>query len=289
MSDRMNVCIIPNLTRRKALDVTKEICTVLKECGIGCIFDRALEASLAEVKNAVFLPEPEAMAACDTIISVGGDGSVLRAAKTAVKYKKRILGVNAGNLAYLCDINADEPGLLANLADGKYTIKEHMLLKAEKYSGGKLVSEELCLNDIAFGRGAEIGLTELHITANGKPIADYVADGVILATPTGSTAYSMSAGGPIVEPTLEAVLLTPVCPHSLFFRPYIFGADTEFEITPVPNGARRVYFSCDGTHSVRLEKNSLVRVKKADEKIKFLSIKSDNFIDVLNKKIGNSV
>lgn len=289
MSDDMNVCIIPNLTRKKALGVTKEICSVLDECGIGYSFDKSLRDALPDVKNAAFLPEEEALENCDTVISVGGDGSVLRAAKTAVKYGKRILGVNAGKLAYLCDINADELHLLSKLAEGEYSIREHMLLKAEKYTGGTLVSSEICVNDIAFGRGAEIGLTELHITANGKPIADYLADGVILATPTGSTAYSMSAGGPIVEPTLEAVLLTPVCPHSLFFRPYIFGADTEFEITPVKDAPRKVYFSCDGCRSARLEKNSVVKVNKAEEKIKFLSIKSDNFIDVLNKKIGNSV
>lgn len=288
MSDDMNVCIIPNLTRKKARGITKDICSVLAESGVRCVFDISLIEELPELAGAEFLPEEEAMAACDTILSVGGDGSVLRAAKTAVKYGKRILGVNAGKLAYLCDINADELHLLSGLASGEYSIKEHMLLRAEKYTKGELVSSDICVNDVAFCRGAEIGLTDLHITANGKPIADYRADGVILATPTGSTAYSMSAGGPIVEPTLEAILLTPVCPHSLFFRPYIFGADTEFEITPARDASKRVYYSCDGCSSVRLEKNSVVKVKKAEEKIKFLSIKSDNFIDVLNKKIGNS-
>lgn len=285
----MNVCIIPNLTRKKTAEVTEDICRVLDGVGIRYAFDASLRGETCLPDGGTFLPERELMEFCDTVISVGGDGSVLRAAKIAVRYGKQLIGVNAGNLAYLCDINADETALLAHLADGAYSIREHMLLRAEKYKGGERVFSDICVNDIAFARGAEIGLTGLHIKANGKTIADYRADGVILATPTGSTAYSMSAGGPIVEPTLDAMLLTPVCPHSLFFRPYIFGADTEFEITVSGDSRRSVYFSCDGSKSVRLEKNSVVKVSRAEEKIKFLSIKSDNFIDVLNNKIGNSL
>ncbi len=284
----MNVCIIPNLTRKKAPGITRDICAILENEGIGCAFEKTLKNELSDIKNAVFLPENELYENCSAVISVGGDGSVLRAAKKAAEYDKLIIGVNAGNLAYLCDIDSDELGLLSKIKSGEYTIKEHMLLSFEKYTGGELKSSGICVNDIAFARGSQIGLTGLHIKANGKPIADYVADGVIIATPTGSTAYSMSAGGPIAEPTLEAMLLTPICPHSLFFRPYIFSAETEFEITPSQNAGKSVYFSCDGSKAEKLEKNSVIKVKKADKKARFLSIKSDNFIDVLNKKIGNS-
>ncbi len=284
----MNVCIIPNLTRKKAFGITEKICRVLCSAGIGIAFEETQKNEFSQIKNAVFLPENELFEGCDAVISVGGDGSVLRAAKKAAQYDKKIIGVNAGNLAYLCDIDPDETELLSRLGSGEYTIKEHMLLSVEKYTDGVLTGCEQCLNDVAFARGAQIGLTALSIKANGKPIADYRADGVILATPTGSTAYSMSAGGPIVEPTLDAILLTPVCPHSLFFRPLIFGADTEFEITPSGDTGKKVFYSCDGSKAEKLGKNSMIKVKKADKKVGFLSIKSDNFIDVLNKKIGYS-
>lgn len=286
--DSMNVAIVPNLTRKKAPGVTKEVCRVLKESGISFAFDISLKDELAGLEQALFLPEKELMDFCQTVISVGGDGSVLRASKTAAQYGKTLMGINAGNLAYLCDIDSDELHLLKKLAAGEYTVREHMLLQAEYFSGKEQVSREICVNDIAFARGRNIGLTDIHIKANGKYIANYIADGVIIATPTGSTAYSMSAGGPIVEPTIEAVLLTPVCPHSLFFRPYIFGADAEFEITPSASSEKSVYFSCDGAKAVKMGRDSVVKVKKADIKARFLSIKSDNFIDVLNKKIINS-
>lgn len=284
----MKVGIIPNLTRKKAFDTTKNICSVLSDAGIPFAFDISLRDVFADIENAVFEPENRLMEFCDTVISVGGDGSVLRAAKKAAVYEKQLIGVNAGSLAYLCDINGDELELLRGLKTGGYSIKERMLLNAEKYKNGVKISSDICVNDIAFARGGQIGLTQLSIKANGKPIADYAADGVIIATPTGSTAYSMSAGGSVAEPTLDAILLTPVCPHSLFFRPCIFGADTEFEISPQKGSSRSVYYSCDGSDAVRLEKNSVIKVKKADIKVKFLSIKSDNFIDVLNKKIGSS-
>ena len=284
----MNIGIIPNLTREKAFAVTEDICSVLNNSGMKFAFDISLKKFFSHIENALFLSEEELMSFSDTLVSVGGDGTVLKAAKKAAVYGKKIIGVNAGHLAYLCDINADETALLSKLNDDEYSLKERMLLWAGEYSGNRLVNSDICVNDIVFARGAEIELTKLKIKANGKPIANYSADGVILATPTGSTAYSMSAGGSVTEPTLEAILLTPICPHSLFLRPYIFGADTEFEITLSDNSDDAVYFSCDGEKSRELKKGGSVIIKKADIKAEFISIKSDNFIDVLNKKIGNS-
>ena len=224
-------------------------------------------------------------ASCDIVMPVGGDGSVIRAGKRAAACGKRILGVNAGNLAYLCGLNPEDFALLPKLAAGDYSIQRRMLLSAEFYRDGVLTGTELCLNDMVFCRGEKIGLVDLSVQADDKPIADYIADGVIFATPTGSTAYSMAAGGPIMEPTLDAVLLTAICPHSLAFRPYIFGADTVFTV----RGRERtegasVCWSCDGERTVSLLENETVKLRKAAVAAEFISLKTDNFIDVLNQK-----
>lgn len=281
----MKVALIPNLTRERAHDVTVQVCGVLRALGAEVCMDRLLAAAFPTLGGCLFLPEAELYTSCDVIMPVGGDGSVIRAGKRAAENGKKILGVNAGNLAYLCGVDPEETDLLEKLVSGEYTIQRRMLLAAEFYKNGVLTEKRLCLNDIVFCRGQKIGLVDLRVTADEKPIADYIADGVIFSTPTGSTAYSMSAGGPIVEPTLEAILLTAVCPHSLAFRPYIFGADTVFTV----RGRERtegtdICFACDGEETLPLTDESCVRIYKAGLAAEFISLRSDNFIDVLNKK-----
>ena len=281
----MKVALIPNLTREQAHCITVKVCGVLRALGAEVYMDRQFAPVFPSLGGCVFLPEAQLYTDCDVIMPIGGDGSVLRAGKRAAENGKKILGVNAGNLAYLCGVDPEELGLLEKLVAGEYAIQRRMLLEAEFFKNGVSTEKKLCLNDIVFCRGRKIGLVDLSVTADDKPIADYIADGVIFSTPTGSTAYSMSAGGPIVEPALEAILLTAICPHSLAFRPYIFGADTVFTV----RGRERtegtdICFSCDGEETLPLTGESSVRIYKSQIAAEFISLKSDNFIDILNKK-----
>lgn len=282
----MKIALMPNLTREKAREVTAKCCEQLKKLGIEYYFSSLQRDLLREYPDAFFRDEACFIDECDYVIAIGGDGSVLKAAKEAAVKGKKILGINAGRLAYLCSLDADELDLLSALKDGNFVVQNRMMLNAELYCNGELIHSEICVNDIVFARGSEIGLVDLSVRANGKSIADYLTDGIILATPTGSTAYSLSAGGPILEPTLEAMVLTPVCPHSLAVRPYVFSADTLFEVScRNREGSVSVGFSCDGAKTVPLCETCVVKVKKSDITAQFISIKSDNFIDVLNKKL----
>lgn len=285
----VKTAIIPNLTREAAKRVTLGICRELEKLQIGYCFSEEIREFFPELPEKVFEDKNTYVKSSDIIISVGGDGSMLRAAKTASENDKLILGINAGRLAYLCGLDADELELLCCLRDGKYTVQQRMMLIAEVYSDGECVYRNICLNDAVFARGADLRLIDLSVKTGGRDIADYLADGAIIATPTGSTAYSMSAGGPIVEPTLEAILLTPICPHSLAVRPCIFSGDAEFEVSVKDEGEdnKPVYLCCDGGDSVEISPKSVVKIRKADTKVSFISIKTDNFIDVLNKKLEN--
>ena len=280
----MKAAVIPNLTRERAREITPDLVAALNAAGIGVLMHEELHSVFQEL-GCTYLPENELYASCDIVMPVGGDGSVIRAGKRAAACGKRILGVNAGNLAYLCGLDPEDFALLPKLAAGDYSIQRRMLLSAEFYRDGVLTGTELCLNDMVFCRGEKIGLVDLSVQADDKLIADYIADGVIFSTPTGSTAYSMAAGGPIMEPTLDAVLLTAICPHSLAFRPYIFGADTVFTVRgrERTEGAN-VCWSCDGERTVLLRENEIVRLRKAAIAAEFISLKTDNFIDVLNQK-----
>lgn len=282
----MTVSVIPNLTRERAAEITVAVCETLRGLDVSYQLDEALSGMLPSIEGAAFVPSEALYKTCDFVIPVGGDGSVIRAAKAAAPYGKKLIGVNAGRLAYLCELDPTELDRLSALVSGAYTVKKRLMLRAEFYENGTLRRSDTCINDITFARGREIRLVDISVKANGKPIADYVADGVIFATPTGSTAYSMSAGGPIIEPTVDVISLTPVSPHSLICRPYIFAADTVFEVTARErDNGEKVYFSCDGGDSQLLSPGGFVKITRAETDALFVSVKPDNFIDVLNKKL----
>lgn len=282
----MKFAVMPNLTRKKAADITAGLCKKLKELGVQYCFDEEMKEQLSFIEDAEFCPVDEFIGTSDIVIAVGGDGSVIRAAKAAARYSKKVIGVNAGKLAYLCELDEHELDMLNELVNGNYTVKKRTMLHVEAFAGDECIYSDNCLNDMVFGRGKDIKLIDISISANGKKISDYIADGVIFATPTGSTAYSLSAGGPIIDPGTDVISLTPVCPHSLMCRPFIFDGSTEFE---VERGIREdtgdIYFSCDGSSTVLLPENGKVKIKRADTEVSFVSLKSDNFIDVLNKKL----
>lgn len=281
----LKIAVVPNLTRDRALPVTENVCRQLIKSGVSFAFDSSLKDALSGVEGAKFADEAMLFGECDLVIAVGGDGSVMRAAKVAAKYGKNVLGIKAGRLAYLCGLDAEETELLSRLVTGEYSVCRRMMLRAELIRNGAVEYSEGCLNDIVFGRSAAIAMCRVNVNVNGKPTAEYIADGVIVATPTGSTAYSMSAGGPILEPTLDAVLLTPICPHSLVSRPYIFSSETVFDITCTPmRSGDETGFSCDGGATVKLREGDSVRVSKSELYANLISVKQDNFIDVLNGK-----
>ncbi len=283
----MKIAVIPNLTRNKAREVTFSLCRELDKLDIDFCFSDKLKDELPEIPGGYFESNENYIKNSDIVMSVGGDGSMLRAAKAAAGENKNVLGINAGRLAYLCGLDKNELSLLSLLKEEKYTVQQRMMLRVTVMKNGKTVYEDVCLNDAVFSRGADLRLIDLNVKTGGRDIADYLADGAIFATPTGSTAYSMSSGGPIVEPTLEAILLTPICPHSLAVRPYIFSGNAEFEVTVkiVEGGADRVYLFCDGGEAVPVDGDCVVKIEKSHIKAGFISIKTDNFIDVLNKKL----
>ncbi|MBQ7688832.1 MAG: NAD(+)/NADH kinase [Clostridia bacterium] len=283
-----SVSVIPNLTRANAKSVTDALLEQLRRLALAYYLPLSQRAAFPLEDARCFLPEEELFSAGEVILPVGGDGSVIRAAKRAALHGKRVLGVNAGRLAYLCGLDVAELPLLEALQTGDYTVQRRIMLQARTYLGNELLREDLCINDVSFCRGRSIGLVDLQVSADDKPIANLLADGVIFATPTGSTGYSLSAGGPVLEPTLDAVLLTAVCPHTLAARPYIFHADTRFTVRTV-RGQRTsdVCCSCDGEETFDFPDGAWAEITRAGTAAELISITNDHFIDVLNRKIKN--
>lgn len=283
----MRAVIIPNLTRKNGYSITKEVCSRLDSLGIGYGFDSSYCGKLEFAEKSRFDNEKDLLDGADFVISVGGDGSMLNASKKAVEYDVPVLGVNAGNLAYLMGVENDELFLLDRLVSKDYTVEERMMLDVKTYCGGKLIYSSKCLNDAVFARGMRLQLTELSVYCDGKHVNDYKTDGVIIATPTGSTAYNLSAGGPVAQPDVELIMLTPICPHSLTARTILFNVNSHITVIKPEDSGREVLLSCDGEEAFSLPAASRTQIERSQQKAKFIKIKDDSFTDILNAKLND--
>ena len=222
---------------------------------------------------------------CDVAIAIGGDGTTLNVAKKAARYSKKVLGINAGRLGFMSGLEHDELDLLKNVVDGNYEIDERLMLEADIVKNGSVLSVHQCLNDAVISRGNFARLIDINITCSGRNVSNMRADGVIVSTPTGSTAYSMAAGGPVVSPQADCILITPICPHSLMDRSIIFSTDKELVIRAYNDKLNQPILTVDGEDAITLDRDSEVRVRVSDTKAKLIKIKPENFYEILNKKI----
>ena len=281
----MKFFIIPNMTRENALSVTTATINELFKLNCQVLMDSSLEDSFSAYQGIHFGKQEKLIEDCDIVISVGGDGSFINAAKVATDNNKPLLCVNAGKLAYLACLESDELELLSEVVKGEYITEKRMMLSASILDkNDRIIYHSNCINDAVVSRSGVIRIMKLSVSCNDAPLIDYMADGAIVSTPTGSTAYSLSAGGPVIDPCVESILLTPVCAHSVFSRSVVLGGNSSLEITHDNSG--EAILSCDGQSAVVIPEGAVVTVKKSEKCASFIKIKSDTFIDVLNKKIS---
>lgn len=274
------IFIMPNLSKRNTAQLLHQIIEQLRLCGCVPALDSRYAADFPDVRSGSF---EELIAACDVIVTVGGDGTILHCAKHAMEYSKPILGVNTGRLGYLAQLEPNETELLCRLAQEEYTIQHRMLLsvsiegRAERYDA---------LNDVVISKGDLSRMVDLEIIGDGNSMGGYRADGLILSTPTGSTAYSLSAGGPIVHPAIETIIVTPVCPHSLNDRSVLLPAQMELTVrSRFVNSPDNVVISVDGELVASLDKNSVVHIRRADKTVQFISLREKTFSSILSQKL----
>ncbi len=235
-----------------------------------------------------YLPIDAVYAEADILIVLGGDGSILETSRRAVHRGTPILGINLGRLGYMAEIELSEIDQLSKLFTDEYYLEERSMLRVELYSGGDLKSFGYALNDAVISNGAVSRMIDLELFENGNPVTTYRADGLIIATPTGSTAYSMSAGGPIIEPSVPCICVTPICPHSLTARPLIFSENSVLEVRNTCVREKMLYLTVDGRMNFEIYRNQLVRVTKAKLATNLIRLKPSAFYSKLRQKMGNS-
>lgn len=280
----MVISVFPNLNNNGVSELAFDVIKILTDGGADVYVQNEYKPIFKSTK-AKFENYDKAMSLCDCAIAIGGDGTTLNIAKKAAFLNKSALGINAGRLGFMSGIERDELSLLTKLINKEYIIDERAMLKATIEKDGEVLSSHHCLNDIVVSRGNFARLIDVTITCDGRSVSNMRSDGVIISTPTGSTAYSMAAGGPVVSPEADCIIETPICPHSLMDRSIIFSADKELIVTANNDQNNSPIMTVDGQEAVNLTPGCQIHIKKSDITTKLIKLKPENFYEVLNKKI----
>lgn len=280
----MVISVFPNLNNNGVSELAFDVIKILTDGGADVYVQNEYKP-IFKSTNAKFENVDKAMSLCDCAIAIGGDGTTLNIAKKAAFLNKSALGINAGRLGFMSGIERDELSLLTKLINKEYIIDERTMLKATIKKDGEVLSSHHCLNDIVVSRGNFARLIDVTITCDGRSVSNMRSDGVIISTPTGSTAYSMAAGGPVVSPEADCIIETPICPHSLMDRSIIFSADKELIVTANNDQNNSPIMTVDGQEAVNLTPGCQIHIKKSDITTKLIKLKPENFYEILNKKI----
>ena len=274
--------IIVKTQHIKAGESLKELIKWLKDRDIEIYMDKETSGIIGEKSQYKKADIPSIV---ELIIVLGGDGTLLSVARLIEENNVPILGVNLGVLGFLTEITIGELySVLENIIKGDFTVENRIMLDACIYREGKIAAHYCAFNDVVINRGALARIVDLEIKINGLYVTTYRSDGLIISTPTGSTAYSLAAGGPIVYPTMNALILSPICPHTLTNRPIVIPDDVKIEINLVtPN--EDVLATMDGQVGYSLNYRDTIEIKKAKNTIKLIQAPGKNYYEVLRKKL----
>ena len=284
------IILTPNPYRDKNFNAVREARKILADAGLDvklCLpfeVDRAYELP----GDLVFSKLERELPSASMIICFGGDGTILHMGKTATKYGLPILGVNIGTMGFMAELESAELQQLARIAKDDYTIDERMMLDITVYRDRSIIYHDICLNDGVITKGAVARIVHLRVKCDGVQAMECGGDGVIVATPTGSTAYSLSAGGPIIEPEAHSILVPPVCAHDMQSRCIVTSDKRIITVSLTHNARRSAFLSVDGGKAVKINMGDSVVIKKSNLTTKLVRLKSRSFYDVVNMKFKNS-
>lgn len=281
-----NVILTPNPYRDKNFQTVRTAMQILKEAGINvrlCLpfeVDRSYDLP----KDLRFHRLDRELPNADLVVCFGGDGTILHMAKAATRRGIPILGVNIGTMGFMAELESTELEDLARLAKGDYTIDSRMMLDVTVQRDRDIIFHDICLNDVVVTKGAVARIVHLEVKCDGVQAMESGGDGVIISTPTGSTAYSYSAGGPIVEPEARNIIITPICAHEVGSRSIVASDKRIITVEMVRNARRNAYLSVDGGKAVRLNMGDRATIKRSNLETKLIRLKNRSFYDVVSAK-----
>lgn len=281
---RLTVFIYPNFEKKHSLSTTIEACKILHELGCKVFMPLECENKLEDC-GASFVDIGSGANICDVMISVGGDGTILKCAKYASKYCKELLGINCGRLGFMATLERKELIKLERLINGDYSVDSRMMLSTKiSRENGEIICLT-ALNEAVISSGYGSGIHDFTVLADGIKVSSLRADGLIFSTPTGASAYSLSAGGPLIEPALDCIEFTQICPHSLFARTVLFSPEKCIEVRFKAESGCSVSVSVDGEEPVFLTENDKVIIHRSDLRLKLVDINKDGYFRAVSNKL----
>jgi len=276
------VFLFPNPNRDRNFELTLETASLLHRCGILPVIQDDLDLQLPG--NALRVPINEGVRISDMVICLGGDGTILRIASTAAEEEKPILGINAGKVGFLAELEKDELFRLEQILQGNYSVDSRAMLDISMMRENKTLFRSVALNDAVVTNLKGLRVISLDFLVDDHYIATIIGDGLIAATPTGSSAYSLSAGGPLVEPCADLILVTPICAHSLFAKSFVL-SDSSTVVFKNTTAGINTSLTIDGVHCCAMEPGDKVVIRKAMKRCKLIRWKNHGFYDIIRKKL----
>jgi len=276
----MKIGLIINFEKEIAVSKAKETIDILsKKCDLICDESTYSRLNFSGVSSCANLFDE-----CDICIIIGGDGTILHNAKKAAQYGKAVLGINAGRIGYLAGLGVNELDRLTELLNKNYKTEERIMLDVEHISGNNY-EKYTAFNDAVISKGSLSRMIDIELLVGGHNL-NYRADGLIIATPTGSTAYSMSAGGPVLDPLVENMVITPICPYSHFTRSIVLPSFEPVSTKVDASENKEAYLTVDGEVAVRILNGDIVNVNQSDTKVKLINLRRDNKYNFLERITG---
>ncbi len=279
-----NAAVLANTQHPSARALLRRCLAALRELGVGPLLD-ADTARLLPKESAPRMPLDLAVAQAQVVVTLGGDGTLLKACQPAAPLGRPLLGINLGRRGYLTAHGPEYlEAALAAAVQGRLTQMRLCMLEARVMHRGRLVTKRLALNDMVLARGSWGRLAALEVRLDGHPLTHYLADGLIVATPTGSTAYALAAGGPLLEPGLPCLALVPIAPHTLSHRPLVIASSSKIELN-IPATAKNLGLSADGLPPVRLAAGDKVQVARSRFQALLLMPRGHDWRETLRDKL----
>ncbi|MDE7363662.1 MAG: NAD(+)/NADH kinase [Ruminococcus sp.] len=279
----MKAVLYPNFQKKNALSCARDVCDVLDKCGIQVSVSEEYIKEFGDKNFVLFEDIDKAVKNSDIVVAIGGDGTILRCAKFLIGTDAKLLGINTGTLGFMAGLEADQLDRLKQLKTGEFEISERMTIDVvihEKERNIVLTA----LNEVS-ARSGSFRISDFEVYSDGYLVGKYRADGVLFSTPSGSTAYALSAGGPIVEPDLECIEMTLICPHSLFSRATLFSAQRRLKLTDRTAGDDSIVISVDGDVNKRIGENESIEIMRGRNNLKFVNLIGNSFHESLCRKM----
>ncbi|HIY52716.1 MAG TPA: NAD(+)/NADH kinase [Candidatus Agathobaculum merdavium] len=279
------IFIYPNTRKEGARAVLPQVCDRLRREGIRLLLPLQFRTIAPAIEGVDYMETGDAVRLADLAVVLGGDGTMLRLARAAAQQELPMLGVNVGHVGFMTELEPAELDEMDKLFDGDYTIDSRMMLHVAVWRQGRVVYENDALNDIVLAKGTAFRVVCVCISADDEEVTQFNGDGLIVATPTGSTAYGLSAGGPVIEPCAENLAVIPICAHALTAKSFVFAPERRILLSAACEGGSEVFLSTDGGQGFAIRPDDRVEITRSSLRTRLVRLKGVSFYQILQHKL----